>query len=228
MEVFVRPFWASVEAYMAQLEDDGVRSIPSKESIDALVLGARRILRRVYKTAAEAALKAEQLMLRVAMRCCTSSQLMKRRDGLRVLADAVQISLNRERYPRGFYACTSYPAGSSSAPITEYIRMATSVAIKSSTIVDMILQASLLQDIFVTRHHRELIKISGDLLRVMSSIPESLGPKQVRGTLAGSSWGDTHLAAATFPRPALPLLCPPRRRRPGLVAARCPPPQRHG
>lgn len=220
----MRPFWSSVETYLAQLEDDGVRSIPSKESIDALVLGARRILRRVYKTAAEAALKAEQLMLRVAMRCCTSSQLMKRRDGLRVLADAVQISLNRDRYPHGFYACTSYPAGSS-VPITEYMRMATSVAIKTSTIVDMISQASLLQDIFVTRHHRELIKISGDLLRVMSGLPESLGPKQARGARAASSWGDSPLPATTFPRPALPLLCPPLFRRPGLVAARRHPPQ---
>lgn len=176
----MRPLWNCAEAYLNQLDDEGVRSIPGKESIDSLVLGVRRILRRLYPTPAAAALRAETLMLDVALRCCKSSQLMKRRDGLRVLGDAVQIAVNRERYIYGYFESSGFLAGSS-VPISEYQRMPVAVAIKSASIAQMVSENLLLHDIFVARHHRELIKMSGDLLRVVSNYPELLGPSQVRG-----------------------------------------------
>lgn len=178
VEHFLRPVWNGVEAYLSQLDDDGVRSIQSKESIDALVLGARRLLRRVFPSAPVAAVKADQIMLDIALRCCKSSQLMKRRDGLRVLADAVQLAVNRDRYPYGFYAYTS-PSTGGGAPVTTYQRMAVAVAMRTGVIAQMVTGHELLCDIFVSRHHRELIKMAGDLLRVISIHAEHFGAKQV-------------------------------------------------
>lgn len=176
--MFLRPVWHGVEAYLSQLDDDGVRSIPGKESVDALVLGARRLLRRVYLTAPEAALKADQVMLDIAMRCCKSSQLMKRRDGLRVLGDAVQLAVNRDRYPYGFYTHTSLAAGAG-APVVTYQRMAVAAAMRTDFIAQMVTGNELLCDIFVSRHHRELIKMAGDVLRVLSIHGELFGAAQV-------------------------------------------------
>jgi hypothetical protein len=178
--IFVEKIWTITDAYLQQLDDDAVRGIPNKEAVDVLILGLRRLLRRVFPNPNESALVAEKVMLSIGLRCCKSSQLMKRREGLRVLSEAVTLASNRDRYrPYGLWSLTYCPQGSASQK-TDFTRMPVSLALSSVHIAGMITEQQLLRDIFVLRHHRELIKMSADLLRVLSGQENGLGETQVR------------------------------------------------
>jgi hypothetical protein len=174
---FLAAFWPIIESFLQQLDDESVRGIPNKEAVDSLVLGLRRMLRRVYATPEESALKAEKIMLEVGLRCCKSPQLMKRREGLRVLSEAISCAFNRERFKYGLYVSTYSGANS---PTNDIMRMPVTLAISTLHIASMVSEQQLLRDVFVARHHRELIKMSSDILRVLSAHEGFMGEAQVR------------------------------------------------
>ncbi|RYE98772.1 MAG: hypothetical protein EOO41_01980, partial [Methanobacteriota archaeon] len=156
----MEPWLEGVEAFVADMTEDTLRTVTRDLALN-LSLGVQRLARRTVDTAAANA-RAESLLLQIAIRCASCSQIMKRREGLKLVSEIYQLVVNATLYPSGV---RTYGYGA----MKDYTRVPTATWLTTSTLQQAISKASLVSNIFVDFPHRELVRMSGDIIRALDT-----------------------------------------------------------
>ena len=136
---------------------DDIRLL-SKENVEMILLGLYRISRRWLSKEECGKLVEENIALGLILRLFRSKVNMKRSDGLKLLNDLTSMCRNAEEFPFGIKKVSN----------NEFIRVPISLHMTSFTLAKWISENNLVNDIFAADQYRELVRLSGDLVLLLS------------------------------------------------------------
>ena len=160
IESVLKPFVDCVRRWVQRstlLWKDDIRNL-TKEAIEAILLGMYRISRRWLSKEECGRFVEETIALGIIRQQFLSGVNMKRFEALRLLQDLANMCKNGEEHPSGIKKLSN----------EEFVRVPVSLYLRSSMLAKWISENSLIRDIFVANQYRELVRLSGSVVLLLS------------------------------------------------------------
>ena len=212
-QAFVQQMVKHVWRYIELMGEDDVRGIAGKDALDELIAALRVLLSSTdtgmpgvvpQAGLSSPAYAGDMAQATLALRCLKSSQIMRRRDGMRLLAELAFASRVGARLPGGVLprppaADRTRSADSLTEETTEFALLPVA-AMPPLDLAKYIISKGVIVDAFGTRHHRELLRVSGDVLHLLGEASAFGSPElgALWGALCRSDADDVDAAVAVL------------------------------
>lgn len=159
IDCIVKPFISALIRWIADgMTADDVKAM-SKQSIDGIASGVYRLTRRFQSKQASGQV-AEEVIVLLVQKALKSEATMKRRDALKMLQDLIAMATNAQAHPNGVVTIN---AG------RDYARVPVALYLRPGALARWLSAQDITLDMFVTRHHGELVRQAGGVLTLLAS-----------------------------------------------------------